>query len=112
MAFTATLESATDVAKITLTGELDASSANIFKAEIEKAAIGKPKHLVLMLQELDYMASAGLRVLIFAKQKMGVDVDIYVVGAQELILDTLEKTGFIQGVIAVDDYDSIQLETA
>jgi anti-anti-sigma factor len=58
------------------------------------------------------MASAGLRVLIFAKQKMGVDVDIYVVGAQEMILDTLEKTGFIQGVIAVDDYDSIEVESA
>ncbi|MEG5064407.1 anti-sigma factor antagonist [Microcoleus sp. B3-A4] len=112
MAFTATLESSGNAAKIKLTGELDASSAQIFKDEIEKAAVNKPKHLVLMLQELEYMASAGLRVLIFAKQKMGVDVDIYVVGAQEMILDTLEKTGFIQGVIAVDDYDSIELESA
>lgn len=112
MAFTATLESSGHAAKIKLTGELDASSAQIFKDEIEKAAVHKPKHLVLMLQELDYMASAGLRVLIFAKQKMGVDVDIYVVGAQEMILDTLEKTGFIQGVIAVDDYDSLELESA
>jgi anti-anti-sigma factor len=112
MAFTATLESSGHAAKITLTGELDANSAPIFREEIEKAALTKPKHLVLMLKELDYMASAGLRVLIFAKQKMGVDVDIYVVGAQEMILDTLEKTGFIQGVIAVDDYDSIGLESA
>jgi len=112
MAFTATLESSGHAAKITLTGELDANSAPIFREEIEKAALTKPKHLVLMLKELDYMASAGLRVLIFAKQKMGVDVDIYVVGAQEMIIDTLEKTGFIQGVIAVDDYDSLELESA
>ena len=51
------------------------------------------------------MASAGLRVLLFSKQKLGVDVDIYVVGAQEYILETLEKAGFDQTVILVDKYD-------
>jgi len=110
MAFNATLETTKDTAKITLSGELDASSAPIFKTEVEKAAANHPKHLVLMMQDLEYMASAGLRVLIFAKQKMGADVDIYVVRAQETILDTLQKTGFDQGVIVVDEYDEAQLE--
>jgi anti-anti-sigma factor len=105
MAFNATLETTKDTAKITLSGELDASSAPIFKTEIEKAAANHPKHLVLMMQDLEYMASAGLRVLIFAKQKMGADVDIYVVGAQEMVIDTLHKTGFDQGVMVVDKYD-------
>lgn len=112
MAFTATLEPAPNVAKITLVGELDASSAPAFQEQIDKAAATKPKHLVLMMQKLDYMASAGLRVLIFAKQKMGTDVDIYVVGAQEMVMDTLEKTGFIQGVIALEEYDPLLLESA
>jgi len=110
MAFNATLETSKDTAKITLSGELDASSAPIFKTEVEKAAANHPKHLVLMMQDLEYMASAGLRVLIFAKQKMGADVDIYVVGAQEMVLDTLQKTGYAQGVIVVDEYDEAQLE--
>lgn len=106
MAFSATLETNNDVAKITLSGELDASTAPQFKAEVEKAAEQKVKRLVLMMQDLDYMASAGLRVLIFTKQKMGADTDIYVVAPQEMVLETLEKTGFDQGVIVVDKYDA------
>lgn len=110
MAFNATLETTEGIAKIAVSGELDASSAPAFKTEIEKAAAEHPKRLVLMMQDLDYMASAGLRVLIFAKQKMGADVDIYIVGAQEMVLDTLQKTGYDQGVIVMDEYDAAQIE--
>lgn len=105
MAFSATLEFVNDVAKITLVGELDAATAPLLKEEVEKAAEKKVKKLVLLTQELEYMASAGLRILLFSKQKMGADVDIYVVGAQEFILDTLKKTGFDQSVIIVDTYE-------
>ena len=105
MAFTATLKIIDDVAKITLVGELDAATAPDLKVEVEKAAAQKVKRLVLLAYDLEYMASAGLRVLLFSKQKMGPDVDIYVVGAQEFILDTLEKTGFAQSVIIVDKYE-------
>jgi anti-anti-sigma factor len=105
MAFSATLEIIDDVAKITLAGELDAATAPILKEEVEKAAEKKVKRLVLLAEDLEYMASAGLRVLLFSKQKMGADADIYVVGAQEFILDTLAKTGFDQSVIIVDTYE-------
>ncbi|OUL22252.1 anti-sigma factor antagonist [Nostoc sp. 106C] len=105
MAFSATLEILGDTAKITLTGELDASSAPIFRVEVENAAKAGVKRLVLFIQDLEYIASAGLRVLIFAKQKMGSDADIYVVGGQEQVIDTLEKTGFSQSVILQDEYE-------
>ena len=104
MTFTATSEIIDDVAKITLAGELDAATAPVLKVEVEKAAAQQVKRLVLLVHDLEYMASAGLRVLLFSKQKMGVDVDIYVVGAQEFILETLEKTGFAQSLILVDTY--------
>lgn len=108
MAFNATLETNNTTATITLVGELDASTAPIFKAEVEKAAAQNVKTLVLMMQDLEYMASAGLRVLIYTKQKMGVNADIYVVSAQEMVLETLEKTGFIQSVIVVDSVAEIE----
>lgn len=110
MAFNATLETTGIIGKITLSGELDASTAPIFKTEVEKAAGAGVKRLVLLMNDLEYMASAGLRVLIFTKQKMGADADIYVVGAQEMVADTLEKTGYTQSVIMMDEYDAAEIE--
>lgn len=107
MAFTATTEINGNTATITVSGELDAAAAPAFREEIEKVAAANPSNLVLMMNDLEYMASAGLRVLIFAKQKMGVDVDIYVVAAQPMILDTLQKTGFDQSVIIADNLDAL-----
>lgn len=103
MAFTVSSEVQGDVAKVTLAGDLDGSSAQIFKEEIEKLPMDGLKRLVLLMQDLDYMASAGLRVLIFAKQKL-THIDLYVVGAQEMVLDTIEKTGFHHSVIVQAEY--------
>ncbi|GEO81281.1 STAS domain-containing protein [Pararhodospirillum oryzae] len=90
------------VATLVLKGELDASSAPLFKTEIEALAAQHPTRLVLEVADLTFMASAGLRVLIFAKQKLGTGVDIYVVAPQPAIVDTLEKTGFHHSVYIVD----------
>lgn len=104
MAFSANPSVQGDVATIALSGELDASAAPSFRDAIEKVSGQNLTRLVLMMQELEYMASAGLRVLIFAKQKMGSHVDIYVVAPQEQVKDTLEKTGYDKGVIMTDSY--------
>ncbi|MEA5574976.1 anti-sigma factor antagonist [Anabaena sp. UHCC 0451] len=110
MALDVTLEISDDIAKITLAGELDASTASIFKTKVEEAAAQHPKRLVLMMQDLDFMASAGLRVLIFAKQQMG-KLDIYVVGAQkDTVLETITKTGFHHSVYLLDEYDAAKIE--
>jgi len=103
MAFKVTSEILDDVAKLSLVGELDGSSAQIFKEAIEELPTAGLKRLVLLMKDLEYMASAGLRVLIFAKQKM-THVDLYIVGAQEMVLDTIEKTGFHHSVILQDEY--------
>ena len=104
MTFNATLEETGSDARIFLQGELDASSAPQFKETIEKAAANNPKRLVLFMNELDFMASAGLRVLIFAKQKMGQDVDIYVIGSKGPVLSTLEMSGFHRSVYVQDTF--------
>jgi anti-anti-sigma factor len=109
MPFSVTSDVANGIARVTLTGELDASSAPEFKAEVETVAATKPRRLVLM-RALEFMASAGLRVLIFAKQKMGGGTDIYVVGARPSIVDTLEMTGFQHSVVILPEYDAAQIE--
>jgi anti-anti-sigma factor len=111
MAFSVALEMTdSGIAKITMAGDLDSSVAPDFRAEIERAAEGNAKRLVLLVKDLEYMASAGLRMLIFAKQKMGRDVDIYIVGAQETVMETITMTGFHHSVIALDEYDAAEIE--
>lgn len=104
MTFAAELEINNAIAEITLIGELDASTAPLFKQQVEKALNENIQRLVLIMQDLEYMASAGLRVLIFAKQKLGAAVEIYLIQPQAMVRDTVEKTGFHHSVIIADRY--------
>ncbi|MCW2667120.1 MAG: anti-sigma-factor antagonist [Frankiales bacterium] len=104
MPFDATLSTEGQVATITLTGELDAAAAPAFRARIEEAAGASPERLVLMAERLSYMSSAGLRSLVFAKQKMGQAVDIYIVAAQDPVIETIRLTGFDHSVIMQEAY--------
>jgi anti-anti-sigma factor len=90
---------------MTLIGRLDANTAGTFKTEIEKVAANKPQTLALFLEKLEYMASAGIRMLVFTKQKLGASADIYVVAANEQIVNTLEMTGVDKSVIFVDEFE-------
>jgi anti-anti-sigma factor len=107
MALSVFLEVNDDIAEITMSGELDASSASLFQAELERAAALKPKRLVLLVKDLEFMASAGIRMLIFGKQKLGPKVDVYVIEPQEAILDTLRRTGIIRSVIVQNEYSPV-----
>jgi anti-anti-sigma factor len=98
------------IGKITLAGELDANVAAQFRDEIERLSTQKPGRLVLIMSDLDYMASAGLRALVFARQKMGSGVDIYTVGVHDAVLETIEMTGFHHSVIMLPDYDTSVIE--
>ncbi len=103
MSFNANLEVNGDTARITLSGELDANVAEQFKQTVEEAAEKGPSKLVLLVRELQFMASAGLRVIVFAKQKMGQNVSIYVVGATGPVLNTLQMSGFDRAVYLQDE---------
>jgi anti-anti-sigma factor len=104
MGFGISVEEGKGVATIRLSGELDAAAAPQFKEAIEKVAQAKPERLVLFMNELEFMASAGLRVLIFARQKMG-SVALYVVGSHGPVLNTLKMSGFHHSVYLQDIYE-------
>ncbi len=112
MAFTVNTETKDGIAILTLGGELDAASANEFRTAVEQAAQNDPQRMVLMIADLTFMASAGLRVLVFTKQKMGTAVDLYVVGAHDAVLETITMTGFHHSVIMLDEYDAAEIEGA
>ena len=105
MAFSASFEMVNETAKIYLEGELDASVAGQFKETIEQAAAKNPTALVLYMESLEFMASAGLRVLVFAKQKMGTEVKIYLIGCTDPVLSSLKMSGFHHSVYLMDTYE-------
>lgn len=109
MAFTLLTENRGRVSIIILTGELDASVAGQLRDAVDQVSHTSVDRLVLDMTNLDYMASAGLRGLVFAKQKMG-NVDIYIVGAHDAALDTIEMTGFHQSVFMLETYDPAVIE--
>jgi anti-anti-sigma factor len=93
-------------ARLNLGGELDGASATSVRDAVEYVLQSRPERLVLAVEKLTFMASAGLRILLFAKQKQP-DLKIYIVKPQEVIVDTLKKTGFYQSVYVVDREEEI-----
>ncbi|HOW35085.1 MAG TPA: STAS domain-containing protein [Candidatus Omnitrophota bacterium] len=79
--------------KVELCGRLDASNAEVLQAELKKNIGQKISKLVFFAKDLEYISSAGLRVIIFAKQKVGVDAHIFLIGAQEGVLNVIKMSG-------------------
>jgi anti-anti-sigma factor len=90
-----------NTARLRLVGEVDGTTAPQMRAEVDKLLSSSPRFLILQMEDLTFMSSAGLRVLIFAKQKQP-SLDIYVVKPQPPIIDTLRKTGFYDGVYVTE----------
>lgn len=107
--FNATLLEVTGgIAKISLTGVLDASAVPRFQEELEKATAQPVKQMVFLLHGLKCISSAGLRTLIFAKQKLGADVHIYTVGAPEHVLHFLKMSSFCEGITVLEKYETAE----
>ncbi|MBN1913331.1 MAG: STAS domain-containing protein, partial [Candidatus Omnitrophica bacterium] len=71
-----------DNAEIELCGRLDATNSPVLQEELKKLAGKNIKKLNFNAKDLEYISSAGLRVIIFAKQKLGVDTHVFLNGAQ------------------------------
>jgi anti-anti-sigma factor len=89
---------------VILEGELDSLAAPQFMNEIESAN-AEVDQLVLEMTELTYMSSAGLRGLVFARQKMPDSVRIVIVGARDPIEQTIRMVGFHRSVVFSDQVD-------
>jgi anti-anti-sigma factor len=90
-----------NVARLELVGDVDGSTAPLVRDAVDKLLSSSPQALILQVEKVAYMSSAGLRVLIFAKQKSP-NLTIYVVKPQAPIIDTLKKTGFYDGVYVTE----------
>ena len=78
---------------IELAGRLDTITAPALDKTISDD-IGSTKHLVLNLKNLEYISSAGLRVLLGAQKKMQRVGTMKLVGVCDDVMEILEMTGF------------------
>ena len=79
---------------IALTGRLDTNTAPRLEEEL-KASLDGVEHLVLDFAALDYLSSAGLRVLLAAQKQMNKQGDMVVRNINETIAEIFDVTGFV-----------------
>ena len=91
-----------DVVKVDLCGRLDATNAEGLQMELKKFCGQKITKLVFFAKDLEYISSAGLRVIIFAKQKIGVDARLFLIGAQDTILSVVKMSG-LDNFVAIQE---------
>ena len=78
---------------IALEGRLDTTTAPELEACI-KDSLQDVKKLVLNLEKLEYISSAGLRILILAQKMMNQQGTMVVTGANSIVMEVFEVTGF------------------
>ena len=80
-------------ANLSLTGRLDTITAPELESELKELLPGV-KELVLDFEKLEYISSAGLRVLLSAQKIMSKQGEMRITHVNETIREIFEVTGF------------------
>ena len=90
---TITMDKSNDATILKIEGRLDTTTA----PELENTINGEGdalKNLVLDFETVNYISSAGLRVLLTAQKKMNTQGSMELINVSEDVMDILEMTGF------------------
>lgn len=77
-----------------LEGRLDTTTASELEAEL-KHSIGEIKELEFDFSKLEYISSAGLRVLLIAQKVMNKQGSMIIKNVKSSIMEVFEVTGFV-----------------
>ena len=81
-------------AAFSLEGRLDTTTAPDLEAKL-KSSLSGVTELTLDLEKLEYISSAGLRVLLSAQKIMSRQGDMKLIHVKEPVLQVFEPTGFM-----------------
>ncbi|WP_407397794.1 STAS domain-containing protein [Anaerovibrio sp.] len=87
--------------KISLEGRLDAVSAGDLD-KVVQSDLNEVEELTFDFANLDFVASAGLRVLLVAQKRMNKQGTMKIFHVNEDVMDVLEMTGFSNFLDIVD----------
>ena len=88
-----TKQAADKALTVALKGRLDTSTAPQLEAELKEALEGVAA-LTLDLGALEYISSAGLRVLLSAQKQMNRQGEMKITHVNETVMEIFEVTGF------------------
>lgn len=77
-----------------LEGRLDTLTASVFEKAIREC-LNEAKTLTINMKDLEYISSAGLRVLLSAQKVMNHQGEMIVQDANEMVMEVFEVTGFV-----------------
>ena len=83
-----------DTLTFTLEGRLDTTTSPQLEAEL-KQSVGGVTDLIFDFSGVEYISSAGLRVLLAAQKVMNRQGSMKLTGVNENVLEVFEITGFI-----------------
>lgn len=92
---TITKNTENEVFTLALAGRLDTNTSPDLEKEISEDLTADVKTLILDLKDLEYVSSAGLRVLLSAQKKMNKQGKMVVRNANDMIMDVFQVTGFV-----------------
>ena len=87
------IKKSTEKTVIELVGRLDTTTSPALDKTINEDIVGT-KNLVLDIKGLEYISSAGLRVLLSAQKRMQKCGSMKVIHVREEVMEVFEMTGF------------------
>ena len=91
-----TIEKTTENEKVTLTvsGRLDTTTAPELEAALDEV-LENTKELIFNLENLEYISSAGLRVILKAQKAMNTKGSMKLTDVNDSIMEVFDITGFL-----------------
>ena len=80
--------------ELVLEGRMDTTTAPILEDEL-KSVTEEIKELILDFAKLEYLSSAGLRVLLASQKQMNKQGKMVIRNVNEIIMEVFEVTGFV-----------------
>ena len=84
-----------DVATLVVSGRLDMQMAPELEKELDSVLDGI-KELTLDMSALEYVSSAGLRVILKAQKAMNIQGSMKLTGVNDTIMEVFDITGFLE----------------
>lgn len=109
--FDAVVDIVGDLVQLTVYGDLDDLAEPTFKMNLDKIVGLKPKRVMIRAEKLSKMSMGAARALSFAFEKLDLDDDITIVGANEQVKNALRDVQVWEDINAVDKYEDVATVT-